>query len=154
MTIRSMRLAYPVGLETEEGGSVLTSFPDVPEALTEDTTEREALAEAGDCLIAALGGYIEGRRDIPRPSPGRGRPFVALPSLVAAKIALYRAMRERGLGNAALAKRLGTVEGTVRRLLDLDPTGRISARSRRRFTSSDSGWWWRHGPRRRIPPVR
>ena len=123
MTTRSVRLAYPVRLEAEEGGSVLASFPDVPEALTEGATEREALAE--DCLIAALGGYIEARRDVPRPSPGRGRPLVALPALAAAKIALYRAMRERGLGNAALARRLGTVEGTVRRLLDLDHRSHI-----------------------------
>ena len=122
---RSMPLAYPVKLETEGGNSVLVSFPDIPEALTEDSTKREALAEARDCLVAALGGYIEGRRDIPRPSPGRGRPLVALPALVAAKIALYRAMRERGLGNAALAKQLGTVEGTVRRLLDLDHRSHI-----------------------------
>ena len=125
MTIRSMRLAYPVRLEAEEGGSVLASFPDVPEALTEGAVEREALAEAEDCLVAALGGYIEARRDIPLPSPGRGRPLVALPALVAAEIALYRAMRERGLGNAVLAKRLGTVEGTVRRLLDLDHRSHI-----------------------------
>ena len=123
MTIRSMRLAYPVRLEAEEGGSVLASFPDVPEALTEGAMEREALAE--DCLVAALGGYIEARRDIPLPSPGRGRPLVALPALVAAEIALYRAMREHGLGNAALAKRLGTVEGTVRRLLDIDHRSHI-----------------------------
>ena len=122
---RSMPLAYPVKLETEGGNSVLVSFPDIPEALTEGSTKREALAEARDCLVAALGGYIEGRRDIPRPSPGRGRPLVALPALVAAKIALYRAMRERGLGNAALAKQLGTVEGTVRRLLDLDHRSHI-----------------------------
>ena len=122
---RSMPLAYPVKLETEGGNSVLVSFPDIPEALTEGSTKREALAEARDCLIAALGGYVEGRRDIPRPSPGRGRPLVALPALVAAKIALYRAMRERGLGNAALAKQLGTVEGTVRRLLDLDHRSHI-----------------------------
>ena len=125
MTIRPMRLAYPVRLEAEEGGPVLASFPDIPEALTEGATEREALAEAENCLVAALGGYIEARRDIPRPSPGRGRPLVALPAPVAAKIALYRAMRERGLGNAALARRLGTVEGTVRRLLDLDHRSHI-----------------------------
>ena len=122
---RSTPLAYPVKLETEGGNSVLVSFPDIPEALTEGSTKREALAEARGCLVAALGGYIEGRRDIPRPSPGRGRPLVALPALVAAKIALYRAMRERGLGNAALAKQLGTVEGTVRRLLDLDHRSHI-----------------------------
>lgn len=104
MTIRPMRLAYPVRLEAEEGGPVLASFPDIPEALTEGATEWEALAEAEDCLVAALGGYIEARRDIPRPSPGRGRPLVALPALV---------------------KRLGTVEGTVRRLLDLDHRSHI-----------------------------
>ena len=122
---RSIRLAYPVRLDVEAGGAVLISFPDVPEALTEGATEREALAEAEDCLIAALGGYIEARRDIPMPSPGRGHPLVVLPVLAAAKLALYCAMREQGLGNAALAKRLETVEGTVRRLLDLDHRSHI-----------------------------
>ena len=61
----------------------------------------------------------------PRPSPGRGRPLVTLPALTAAKIALYRAMRARGLSNTTLAKQLGTAEGTVRRLLDLDHRSHI-----------------------------
>ena len=78
-----------------------------------------------DCLIAALGGYIDGRRDIPSPSPARERPLVSLPALIAAKIALYRAMRERGTSNAALARQLGTVEGAVRRLIDLDHRSHI-----------------------------
>ena len=122
---RSTQLAYPVRLETDDQGAVLVSFPDFPEALTEGATEQEALAEAQDCLIAALGGYIDERRNIPHPSPGRGLPLVALPALVAAKIALYRTMRERGLSNAALARRLGTVEGAVRRLIDLDHRSHI-----------------------------
>ena len=122
---RSTQLAYPVRLETDDRGAVLVSFPDIPEALTEGATEQEALAEAQDCLIAALGGYIDERRNIPHPSPGRGLPLVALPALVAAKIALYRTMRERGLSNAALARRLGTVEGAVRRLIDLDHRSHI-----------------------------
>ena len=45
--------------------------------------------------------------------------------LTAAKIALYRAMRARGLSNTTLAKQLGTAEGTVRRLLDLDHRSHI-----------------------------
>lgn len=122
---RSTQLAYPVGLATDDDGAVLVSFPDIPEALTEGATEREALTEARDCLIAALGGYIDGRRDIPSPSPARGRPLVSLPALIAAKIALYRAMRERGTSNAALARQLGTVEGAVRRLIDLDHRSHI-----------------------------
>ena len=122
---QTTQMAYPVRLETDDDGAVLVSFPDIPEALTEGATEAEALAEARDCLIAALGGYVEGRRDIPEPSPRRGRPLVALPALAAAKIALYRAMRESGLTNAALARRLGTAEGTVRRLVDLDHRSHI-----------------------------
>ena len=122
---QSIPLAYPVRLDTQDRGAILVSFPDIPEALTEGTTERAALAEAEDCLIAALGGYINDRRDIPRPSPGRGRPLVTLPALTAAKIALYRAMRARGLSNTTLAEQLGTAEGTVRRLLDLDHRSHI-----------------------------
>ena len=121
----AQRLAYPVNLERQKDGSVLVSFPDIPEALTEGATEEEALAEAEDCLIAALGGYIQSRRAIPRPSPGRGRATVPLPALVAAKSALYCAMRAEGVGNTALAERLGVTEGAVRRLIDPDHRSHI-----------------------------
>ena len=121
----TQRLAYPVNLERQKDCSVLVSFPDIPEALTEGATEEEALAEAEDCLIAALGGYIQARRAIPRPSPGRGRATVPLPALVAAKSALYCAMRAEGVGNTALAERLGVTEGVVRRLIDPDHRSHI-----------------------------
>ena len=103
------RLVWPVDLQRQEDGSILVSFPDIPEALTEGATEAEALVEAQDCVIAALGGYVEGRHPIPAPSPVRGRTSVALPVLVAAKIALYAAMHEQGVGNTALAERLGLI---------------------------------------------
>ena len=122
---QSIRLAYPTRLGRREDESVLVTLPDIPEAPTEGVTERGALAEAEDCLIAALGGYVLARRDIPHPSLAGGRPLVALPALVAAKIALYRAMRAGGFGNTALAERLGTVEGAVRRLLHLDHRSHI-----------------------------
>ena len=121
----AQRLAYPVKLERQEDGSILVSFPDIPEALTEGATEEEALAEAEDCLVAALGGYIQARRAIPRPSAGRGRTLVPLPALVAAKSALYCAMRTQGVGNTALAERLGVSEGAVRRLIDPDHRSHI-----------------------------
>ena len=124
-TTRSMRLAYPVRLETGDKGAVMDVVPRHPGGADGRHPGAGCTGGSGDCLIAALGGYIKARRGIPRPSPGRRRPLVALPALAAAKIALYRAMRERCLGNAALAKRLGTVEGTVRRLLDLDHRSHI-----------------------------
>ncbi len=123
MTAQSF--AYPVTLSHEED-TVLVSFHDIPEALTEGDDEAEALSEAADCLVAALGGYIELRRDIPAPShPRRGQPVVTVPPLVAAKLALYRAMRDSGLTRVALGKRLGISEGAVRRLLDLDHRSHI-----------------------------
>ena len=121
----AQRLAYPVNLVRQEDGTVLVTFPDIPEALTEGGTEREALAEAEDCLIAALGGYIQARRTIPRPSPAHGRTLVPLPALIAAKLALYRTMRAKGIGNTALAERLGVTEGAVRRLVDTDHRSHI-----------------------------
>lgn len=118
-------LRWPAELEKQEDGSVLVSFPDIPEALTEGETEAEALKQAQDCLIAALGGYIGDRRTIPWPSPARGRVIVVLPALAAAKIALYGAMRAEGVCNTALAARLGLSEGAVRRLIDLDHRSHI-----------------------------
>ena len=79
---------YPLIL-TPDDGTVMVEFPDIPGALTQGADEAEALANAPDCLVAALGGYIELRHVIPRPSPARGRPVVALPPLVATKVALY-----------------------------------------------------------------
>ncbi len=110
----------------QDNGSFLASFPDIPEALTEGETEAEALALAQDCLVAALGGYVADRCAIPWPSPARGRVTIALPALAAAKIALYGAMYAEGVGNTALAERLGLSEGAVRRLLDIDHRSHIS----------------------------
>ena len=118
-------LAWPADLQRQEDGSILVSFPDIPEALTEGTTETEALAQARDCLIAALGGYVAARRAIPRASPARGRAMITLPALAAAKVALYGEMRSQGVGNTALAARLGLTEGAVRRLVDLDHRSHI-----------------------------
>jgi len=95
----------------------------VPGALTFGDDEAEALAE--DCLIAALRGYIKLGKAIPAPSPSRGRPVVALPSLAAAKLALYAAMREAWISNVELARRLGITENVVRKLLDLDHRSHI-----------------------------
>jgi antitoxin HicB len=120
-----MAHAFPYRFEPDAGG-VLVQFIDVPEAHSFGATEADAGASnALDCLIAALGGYIRLGREIPRPSPTRGRPVVVLPLLVSAKLALYEAMRAQRITRTELARRFGLQENAVRRLLDLDHRSHI-----------------------------
>ena len=120
-----MLFVYPYAIHQSADGAWQVRFPDVPEALTEGETEAEAHALAQDALIAALGGLAKLKRDIPAPSQG-GAFRVVVPMLPAAKLALYLAMREHGLNNVTLARKLGTQENEVRRMLDLDHQTRIA----------------------------
>ncbi len=117
--------AWPAKFREQDDDRLLISFPDFPEALTEASSEMEALAEAQDCLIAALGGYMAARRPIPRPSASQANPTIALPALAAAKVALYNAMVAQGISNTALAEKLGLSEGAIRRLINLDHRSHI-----------------------------
>ncbi len=121
-----MRYVYPAMLEPDDGGGYVVSFPDVPEALTAGDTRDEALAEAADALAVAMGGYVEARRPIPAPSaPQTGQDMVALPALIAAKLALYAEIQRQGISNVALARRLGVTETVVRRLAHPDHRSKI-----------------------------
>jgi antitoxin HicB len=121
-----MDQAFSYRLEPEESGGVLIQFVDVTEAHCFAPTDAAAGGEqALDCPIAALGGYIKLARKIPRPSPAQGQPVALLPPLIAAKLALYEAMRAQCTTRTALAHRLGLQENTVRRLLDLDHRSHI-----------------------------
>lgn len=118
--------AYPVKLRPNGEGGYIAQFPDVPEALTEADTKDEALVWAQDALVVALTGYLDDRLDIPQPSqPKRGQSLVALPPMIALKLAIYRAMREQEISQSELARRLGCDSRQVRRILDLDHNSRL-----------------------------
>ena len=94
------------------------TFPDVYGANTGGWSWEETLNMARDCLGVALGMYVKAREDIPAPSPlGDGQVPISVAPVIAAKLALYSAMREQGLTHA-LANRLGLQEKSVRSLLD------------------------------------
>lgn len=114
-----MRYAYPCVVAPEEDGGFSVSFPDVPEALTCGDDRAEALAMGEDALAVALGAYVRAREDIPRPGAlRRGQVMVAVPLVVAAKLALYTAMREQELSKVGLAARMGVSEGAIRKLMN------------------------------------
>ena len=84
------------------------TFPDVYGANTGGWSWQEALDLAKDCLGVALGMYVKARQDIPAPGPpAGGQVLIAVPPILAAKLALYTAMREQGVTSVALARRLG-----------------------------------------------
>jgi antitoxin HicB len=110
---------YPVDLEPDDNGTLLVTFPDVPGAITYGGGEVEALANAVDALETILSALITDRREIPRPSPPRGRKTVSPSLLGSLKISVYRAMRERGWRKADLARAMLLNPRQIDRLLDL-----------------------------------
>jgi antitoxin HicB len=118
---------YPAVLEPDDNGTILVSFPDIPEAHTFGDDEADALRRAEDALVTALEGYMGSRRPIPRPTDAADHSrSVVLPMLTAAKVELYEAMREQGLRKADLARRLNWHGPQVDRLLDLRHVSRAS----------------------------
>ncbi|MEK7409377.1 MAG: type II toxin-antitoxin system HicB family antitoxin [Acidobacteriota bacterium] len=111
---------YPAKLEPGDNAAVVVvTFRDVPEAITQGKGEKDALWQAADCLEEAIAGRIADGREIPKPSrAARRERLIPVPAPMAAKAALYLAMREAGIANVELARKLGCDEKEVRRMLD------------------------------------
>jgi antitoxin HicB len=111
---------YPANFLPEANGKGYhVRFPDLPEALTGAADLDDANVQAADCLAEALAGRIRRGDAIPAPSKSkRGQRLVSVPLYLAPKLALYLAMKDGGLRNTDVAKRLGVSETVVRRMLD------------------------------------
>lgn len=119
---------YPVDL-TPDDDTIMARFADFPGATFGDD-DADALARAVSLLETILASYIDDRRDLPSPSPARGRPMVEPTLLGAMKVAVYQAMRARGWRKADLARALHVDPRQVDRLLDLrhgSPVAQIEA---------------------------
>ena len=122
-----MIYAYPCNLTPGQDGGLVVTFPDVPEAITNGENRPQALEMAEDALAAALAGFVHERWEIPVPStPVEGQELVAVPTVVAAKLALYSAMRAQHVTKVELASRLGISESAVRKLANPDHRSHIN----------------------------
>ncbi len=122
-----MIYAYPCNLTPDGDGSLVVAFPDVPEAITCGGNRSQALEMAEDALATALAGYVHEKWEIPVPSAlAEGQDLVAVPTVVAAKLALYSAMRTQHITKVELGSRLGITESAVRKLTDPDHRSHIS----------------------------
>jgi antitoxin HicB len=118
-------LRFRVKLSKDTNDTILVEVPDVPGAVTFGEDREEALLRAADAIETALMGYIDLRRDLPAPRAGGKGPFVTLPALTEAKLALYTAMRNAKVGKAELSRRLNCHLPQVDRLLDLRHASRL-----------------------------
>ncbi len=117
--------SYPARL-TKDGAGYVVSFRDIPEALTEGATRKEALEMAADALATAMDFYFEDRRAVPAPSdPEDGEDLVDLPASMAAKVLLLNEMVSSRVSPADLARKLSASPQTVTRIVDLRHSTKI-----------------------------
>jgi antitoxin HicB len=116
--VRRFSYSMRFSVDRLRGGCTVTCR-DLPEAITEGETLDEALAEAADALEEAIAGRMDDDREIPSPTaPRRGERLVSVPPSMALKAAVYLAVREAGISNSELARRMRLDEKEARRILD------------------------------------
>lgn len=118
-------LIYPVELTSDDNGTLLVTFPDVPEAVTFSEDEDETLLVAEDALLVMLSAYMDEHQPIPEPSPLNGRPGVALKVIASGKVALYNAMLAAHKRKTDLARMLNLTPNQIDHLLSLHHKSRI-----------------------------
>ncbi len=116
---------YPVDLVPDDNDTVIASVPDLPGCHTFGDTEADALHHAVDAVRTMISGLMNERRGIPAPSPAEGRPVVRLPLLDGLKVRLYAEMRQQGVTQVDLARRLSKTQKEVWRLLDVSHASRM-----------------------------
>ena len=121
-----MRYAYPCRIERdleelEATGreAYVISFRDIRGANSCGWSWAEALEMAQDCLDVALTFYIDDDQDLPTPSGLQdGEVMISTTPTVAAKLALYTAMREQGITEGHIGEQLGLDESATKKLLN------------------------------------
>ncbi len=115
-------MQYLAKFVEDDDGTILVTFPDIPEAITGGADEAEALSNAQEALELALLNHVALGEALPEPTtqlPKGGRYFRLHPGAhTQAKMAFISAFVESGLTRVALAAKLGKAENQVRRMLD------------------------------------
>ena len=99
--------------------TIVVTFPDVPEVVTQGRSETDARAMAEEALGLVLLTYLERGKALPKPrARSRGLVDIAVAPDVAAKLAVIEAFGAAGITKTELAHRIGKNEKEVRRILD------------------------------------
>ncbi|WP_432481646.1 type II toxin-antitoxin system HicB family antitoxin [Moraxella sp. ZY200743] len=116
---------YPATF-TDDDGTLLVRFRDIPEAITCGDDVDDAMTQAVDCLESAFVFYMDKRLPIPAPSELQdGEHAIYLPVSVQTKLALYDEMLKQGITKAELARRLSVNQKQIDRLWDLTHSSKL-----------------------------
>jgi antitoxin HicB len=118
---KMQKLVYFARFEPGEEGSVVVSFPDVPEATTKADSEAYGIvqAQAQEALGRALLSYPMRGRAVPvAKAKGRGLVPIVVDPIVFGKIAVLDGFRASGITKSELGRRLGRDEMEIRDILD------------------------------------
>ena len=120
-------LAYPVLFEPEPEGGFTITFPEAGIGVSYGETWEKALAQAEDLLEEAVLGHMAHGLEVPPPvpQPDPQRPLIFLPSLTAAKLLVYWALRDEGLTYDELARRMNVDPRKVQALFEARHTARL-----------------------------
>jgi antitoxin HicB len=111
-------MRYAIRIRKDSNQTFLVTVPDLAEAITFGETLEDAKLQAVDAIETAMMARMADREAIPEPN-ATGRYYVELRPAVAAKVALWNAMLQQGLGKAALARKLNWHLPQVDRALDV-----------------------------------
>jgi len=117
---------YFVTLIPDDNDTLFVTCPALPEAKTCGEDEADALVHAAEVIEFSLDIRMHRGEEIPDPVRRRaGQLPVDLPSLVNAKVELYRLMKMQGVRKADMARALKVQRTQIDRLLDLGHATRM-----------------------------
>jgi antitoxin HicB len=111
-------MRYPIDVKPD-GKFFLVTFPDIPEAITQGKSLKEAKEVAASALETALDVYFANFRVVPKPSRIKRQDFIELPASVSAKVLLLNQMIRQRIRPAELARRMQTTPQEVNRLTNI-----------------------------------
>jgi antitoxin HicB len=119
-------MRYAIRIRKDSNDTFLVTVPDLPDAITFGESLDDAKLQAVDAIETAMMARMADREVIPEPKAS-GRHYVELRPAVAAKVALWNAMLQQGLGKAALARKLKWHLPQVDRALDVRHESTLSS---------------------------
>lgn len=118
MTMNRFSFPATLNLDRQDGGYIVT-FRDIPEAITQGNSIKEALIEAADCLEEAIAAYIDNKLYLPQPSALQQEEYlISVPIQTALKASVYLIMKEAAMTKIQLARMLNVDPKEVQKILD------------------------------------